>query len=40
MWKCEKCGRTFAKKDQPHYCGKPETVDEYIEENFTRCEGS
>ena len=31
MWKCEKCGRTFAKKDQPHYCGKPETVDEYIE---------
>jgi len=31
MWKCEKCGREFRKKDQPHYCGKPKTVDEYIE---------
>lgn len=30
-WKCPKCGRTFKKQDQPHYCGKPETVEEYIE---------
>lgn len=30
-WKCPECGREFAKQDQPHYCGKPQTVDEYIE---------
>ncbi len=30
-WKCPKCGREFSKKEQPHYCGKPQTVDEYIE---------
>ena len=30
-WKCPKCGRTFKKQDQPHYCGKPKTVEEYIE---------
>ena len=30
-WKCPNCGRTFKKQDQPHYCGKPETVEEYIE---------
>ena len=30
-WKCPKCGRTFKKQDQPHYCGKPKTVAEYIE---------
>ncbi len=31
MWKCPKCGRTFQKENQSHYCGKaPETVDEYI----------
>lgn len=30
-WKCPKCGRSFKKQDQPHYCGKPETVEEYIE---------
>ncbi len=30
-WKCPKCGREFLRKDQPHYCGKPRTVDEYIE---------
>ena len=29
-WKCPKCGREFSKKDQPHYCGKPQTIDEYI----------
>ena len=31
MWKCPKCGRSFRKENQSHYCGKaPETVDEYI----------
>ena len=31
MWKCPKCGRTFKKENQSHYCGKsPKTVDEYI----------
>ena len=29
-WKCPKCGREFSREDQPHYCGKPQTVDEYI----------
>ena len=28
MWKCPKCGRSFKKENQSHYCGK--TVDEYI----------
>ncbi len=30
-WKCPKCGREFSRIDQQHYCGKPETIDEYIE---------
>lgn len=30
MWKCPKCGRTFARKDQDHYCIKPKDIDEYI----------
>ncbi len=31
MWTCPKCGRTFKRQEQGHYCGKaPETVDEYI----------
>lgn len=31
MWKCPKCGRSFEKAEQSHYCGeKPRTVDEYI----------
>ncbi len=29
-WKCPKCGREFSRIDQPHYCGKPGTIDEYI----------
>ena len=29
-WKCPKCGREFSREEQPHYCGKPQTVDEYI----------
>ena len=31
MWKCPKCGRAFARQEQQHYCGRPETIDEYIE---------
>lgn len=32
MWTCPKCGRTFKKQEQSHYCGKaPETIDNYIE---------
>ena len=32
MWTCPKCGRTFKRQGQDHYCGKaPETIDEYIE---------
>ena len=31
MWKCPKCGRTFQRQEQSHYCGKaPDTIDEYI----------
>ena len=31
MWVCKKCGRSFAKTNQGHYCGKaPANVDEYI----------
>ncbi len=30
MWKCPKCGRSFSREGQSHYCGKIETVDEYI----------
>lgn len=31
MWTCPKCGRSFAKRDQSHYCGAaPKTIDEYI----------
>ena len=31
MWKCPQCGRSFARTDQPHDCGKPETIDQYID---------
>lgn len=32
MWKCPKCGRTFKKTNQDHYCGPaPATIEEYIE---------
>ena len=31
MWKCPKCSREFARIGQPHYCGKPQTIEEYIE---------
>ena len=29
-WTCPKCGRTFKRPGQTHYCGKPRTVDDYI----------
>ena len=29
-WTCPGCGRKFARIGQPHYCGKPATIDEYI----------
>ena len=35
-WTCPKCGREFAKRDQQHYCGKPQTVDEYIQQQDER----
>jgi uncharacterized protein YdhG (YjbR/CyaY superfamily) len=31
VWKCPKCGREFSRQEQQHYCGKPQTIDEYIE---------
>jgi uncharacterized protein YdhG (YjbR/CyaY superfamily) len=32
MWTCPKCGRTFKKTNQDHYCGEaPKTIEEYIE---------
>lgn len=30
VWKCPKCGREFKRVEQPHYCGKPTTIEEYI----------
>ena len=32
MWQCPKCGREFKNTDQDHYCGKIETIDQYIAE--------
>ncbi len=30
LWKCPKCGKTFQKKGQSHFCGeKPENIDAY-----------
>lgn len=32
MWTCPKCGRTFKRTNQGHYCGNaPASVEEYIE---------
>ena len=32
MWKCPKCGRTFKKSNQGHFCGEaPKTIEEYIQ---------
>jgi uncharacterized protein YdhG (YjbR/CyaY superfamily) len=30
MWQCPKCGREFKNTGQDHYCGKIETIDQYI----------
>jgi uncharacterized protein YdhG (YjbR/CyaY superfamily) len=32
MWKCPNCGRSFSREGQSHFCGKIETIDQYIEE--------
>ena len=32
MWQCPKCGREFKNADQNHYCGKVETIGQYISE--------
>ena len=32
MWQCPKCGRSFAKRGQDHYCIEIDTIDRYIEE--------
>ena len=31
MWKCPGRGRAFARREQQHYCGRPDTVDDYID---------
>jgi uncharacterized protein YdhG (YjbR/CyaY superfamily) len=30
MWQCPKCNREFKNTEQDHYCGKIETIDQYI----------
>ena len=32
MWKCSKYGKEFKHTNQDHYCGKTDTIDEYIAE--------
>jgi uncharacterized protein YdhG (YjbR/CyaY superfamily) len=32
MWQCQKCNRQFKNTNQDHYCGKIETIDQYISE--------
>ncbi|MDR2901169.1 MAG: DUF1801 domain-containing protein [Treponema sp.] len=32
MWQCPKCERKFKNTEQSHYCGKVETIDQYISE--------
>jgi uncharacterized protein YdhG (YjbR/CyaY superfamily) len=32
MWQCPKCLRKFKHNEQQHYCGKVETIDQYISE--------
>ena len=31
-WKCPHCGREFSRRNQAHYCCKPQSIDEYIAE--------
>jgi len=30
-WICPRCGRAFQKREQSHYCEKPQTIDAYID---------
>lgn len=32
MWQCPKCSRNFVNTDQNHFCGKLDTIDDYISE--------
>ncbi len=32
MWQCPKCSRRFKHNEQSHFCGKIETIDQYIRE--------
>jgi uncharacterized protein YdhG (YjbR/CyaY superfamily) len=32
MWQCPKCERKFKNENQNHFCGKIETIDQYISE--------
>jgi uncharacterized protein YdhG (YjbR/CyaY superfamily) len=32
VWQCPKCSREFKNTNQDHYCGKIETIDQYIGE--------
>ena len=32
MWRCPKCGRSFSREDQSHFCGRIETIEQYIDE--------
>ena len=32
MWQCPNCGRNFRREGQHHFCGKIETIDQYIDE--------
>jgi uncharacterized protein YdhG (YjbR/CyaY superfamily) len=32
MWQCPKCLRKFKNNEQSHFCGKIETIDQYISE--------
>lgn len=36
MWTCPKCGRSFKREEQGHYCGKIETIEQYISEQDER----
>ena len=32
MWICPKCNRAFEKRDQAHYCERPRTIEEYVDQ--------
>lgn len=39
MWQCPKCSRNFKHNGQSHFCGKLETIDQYIsgQDEKVRC---